>query len=88
MKPKSVGLRELKTHISEYIAEVREGKSLDITVRGEMVGRIIPLRAKSEDLTVEAGDAYWSGKKFAPSIKPAVPHGKKTVTEILLDNRK
>lgn len=89
MKVRSVGLRNLKTHISEYIHQVQDGNTLLITVRGKKVGRIIPVNAKSEqDPMLEAGHALWSGKKFSPRIKPVSRRRKETITDILLENRK
>jgi prevent-host-death family protein len=89
MRTRSVGLRELKTHISEYITQVQEGNTLLVTVRGKKVGRIIPINVRSgTDPMLEAGYAFWSGKKFSPRIRPVAPLKKKAVTDILLENRK
>lgn len=39
---KSVGLRELKNRLSEYVREVRSGESVLVTDRGEVVAELIP----------------------------------------------
>jgi len=39
---KSVGLRELKNRLSEYIREVRSGDGVLVTDRGEVVAELIP----------------------------------------------
>jgi len=39
---KSVGLRELKNRLSEYVREVRSGEAVLITDRGEVVAEIVP----------------------------------------------
>ena len=39
---KSVGLRELKNRLSEYVREVRSGESLLVTDRGEVVAELLP----------------------------------------------
>ena len=39
---KSVGLRELKNRLSEYIRDVRAGESVLVTDRGEVVAEIGP----------------------------------------------
>src|SRR5437588_12748080 len=39
---KSVGLRELKNRLSEYVREVRSGEGVFVTVRGEVVAELIP----------------------------------------------
>jgi prevent-host-death family protein len=39
---KSVGLRELKNRLSEFIREVRSGDPVLVTDRGEVVAELIP----------------------------------------------
>lgn len=39
---KSVGLRELKNRLSEYVREVRSGESVLVTDRGEVVAELVP----------------------------------------------
>ena len=37
-----IGLRELRQHASRYIARVAEGDTVEVTVRGRVVARIVP----------------------------------------------
>ena len=39
----NVGIRELKAHLSEYIARARKGEDVIITDRGNPVARLEPL---------------------------------------------
>ena len=39
---KTVGIRELKNRLSEYLREVRRGEHLLITDRGEVIGELLP----------------------------------------------
>jgi prevent-host-death family protein len=39
---KSVGLRELKNRLSEYVREVRCGEGVLVTDRGEVVAELLP----------------------------------------------
>lgn len=39
---KSVGIRDLKNKLSEYIREVRSGEAVLVTDRGEVVAELIP----------------------------------------------
>jgi prevent-host-death family protein len=39
---KSVGLRDLKNRLSEYVREVRLGEAVLVTDRGEVVAELIP----------------------------------------------
>lgn len=37
-----VGVRELKSHLSQYLAKVRRGETIVVTDRGQPVARIVP----------------------------------------------
>lgn len=39
---KTVGLRELKNRLSEYVREVRSGEGVLVTDRGEVVAQLVP----------------------------------------------
>jgi len=39
---KTVGLRELKNRLSEYVREVRAGEAVLVTDRGEVVAELVP----------------------------------------------
>lgn len=39
----TVGIRELKAHTSDILRKVRdEGQTIDVTLRGEVIARIVP----------------------------------------------
>ena len=46
---KSVGLRDLKNRLSEYVREVRSGEAVLVTDRGEVVAELIPPRQGGDD---------------------------------------
>ena len=86
----SVGLRELKTHLSEYMRQVKSGRTIVITEHGRAVGLIVPA-PKSLDERIQsmqaAGLLEWNGEPL-----PAVRHqprvrGKKTVADLLIEDR-
>jgi prevent-host-death family protein len=52
---KSVGLRELKNRLSEYVREVRSGDGVLVTDRGEVVAEIIPPGQGSEEQGIPSG---------------------------------
>jgi prevent-host-death family protein len=93
MGQKTVGIQELKSHLSSHIREVRKGATLVITDRGKPVARILPIvkpegtiEEKLHQL-VEAGVISWSGRKLSPEA-PSVPvRGPKTVSEMLIEDR-
>ncbi|MGH7313479.1 MAG: type II toxin-antitoxin system Phd/YefM family antitoxin, partial [Candidatus Rokuibacteriota bacterium] len=42
---KKVGLRELKDRLAYYVREVRAGREIQVTDRGEVVAELLPPRA-------------------------------------------
>ena len=38
-----VGIRELKAHLSRYVASARAGERIVITARGEQVAELVPV---------------------------------------------
>lgn len=39
----AVGLRDLRHHTSEVLARVRHGETIDVTDRGRLIARIVPV---------------------------------------------
>jgi prevent-host-death family protein len=63
----SVGIRELRDNLSQYLRRVREGELLVVTDRGRPIGKLGPVaggrsveRARA---LVRRGVASWSGGK-------------------------
>jgi antitoxin (DNA-binding transcriptional repressor) of toxin-antitoxin stability system len=52
---KTVGVRELKNRLSEYLREVRAGESVLVTDRGEVVAEFSPPGHGQVDPSVPAG---------------------------------
>jgi len=40
---KSAGVAELKAHLSQYLASVKEGEEVTVTERGRPIARLVPL---------------------------------------------
>ena len=49
MDMKSVGLRDLKNRLSEYVRDVRSGEAVLVTDRGEVVAEIIPPGQRADE---------------------------------------
>jgi prevent-host-death family protein len=85
-----VSIRELKSRLSHYLRLARKGESVVITDRGVPVGRIVPV---GQDLGQrlnalrEAGLAQWSGQRLLPRKPVAKVRGKKTVAQLLVEDR-
>ncbi|MCB1034655.1 MAG: type II toxin-antitoxin system prevent-host-death family antitoxin [Acidobacteria bacterium] len=88
----TAGVRELKTHLSHYLKQVKRGESVLITERGKPVGRIVPV---SSSQTVEervkelvaAGLIEWNGERYDPEPPMVKVRGDKTIAELLLEDR-
>jgi prevent-host-death family protein len=63
----SIGVRDLKNHLSECLRRVRQGESLVVTDRGKAVAEISPLETSATGRRarglVRQGVAQWSGGK-------------------------
>jgi len=81
---KSVGLRELKNRLNEYVREVRSGECVLVTVRGEVVAELVPpgqgtdkrgalsglgVFARRGELTLGASNAGELYPRLAPLLK-------------------
>lgn len=45
---KAVGIRELKTHLSRYVREVKNGDEILVSERGRIIARLVPAGSHSE----------------------------------------
>ncbi len=91
MDEQTVGVRDLKAHLSAYLRQVKQGRTLVITERGKPVGRLIPqglsLTERLEELQ-QAGLIRWNGKKLPPVKPVAKLRGKKTIADIIIEERR
>lgn len=90
MAQETVGIRELKTRLGTYVRQVKLGGTLVITERGKPIIRLVPVEMSIEAQTralMRAGLIAWSGKKVRIPKHTPRTRGKKTVSEILLENR-
>lgn len=51
---KRMGIRELKTHMSEAIREVQAGEAIEVTNHGEVVALLVPARRTVDKEQVKA----------------------------------
>jgi prevent-host-death family protein len=86
-----VGVRELKAHLSEYLAHVRDGEQVVVTSRGRPVARIEPmglerLPAKMQAL-IRSGRMIDKGPpRYIPRSVRMTP-GDKTSTDLVREQR-
>jgi prevent-host-death family protein len=90
MREKRIGIRELKSTLSDCIRQVKAGRTLVVTEHGHPVARLIPETASvSERLEAlrHAGHVAWSGRRLR-RIKPvARVRGHRTVADLVSENR-
>ena len=89
-RERRIGIRELKSTLSQCIREVKSGRTLVVTEHGDPVARMIPDTASPSDrldALRKAGSVAWSGRRLR-RIKPvARVHGNRTVAELVSENR-
>lgn len=89
-----VSIRELKSRLSHYLRLTKAGESMVITDRGIPIGRIVPIGKHLDERLAamqQAGQAEWSGRKLASMkqvAKAATARGRRTVAQLLVDDRK
>ena len=87
----SVGVRELKAHLSHYLKKVKAGEKIIVTDRKEKVAIISPLGNETDEdkilALIQRGTAYWFGGKPLGIPSRIASKGKK-VSDAVLDERR
>lgn len=91
----SVGIRDLKAHLSRHLRRVRSGTRLQVTERGRTIATISPVDAPAEPAEVQwarnmvrDGHAQWSGGKPEGTSRPARLTSGPTVSDAVLEDRR
>ena len=91
MGEQTVGVRELKARLSEYLREVKAGRTILITERGQPVGRLVPagetLQARLQAM-VDAGLAEWNGQRLPPTKPVGKVKDGFSVADLLIGDRR
>jgi prevent-host-death family protein len=87
----TVGIRELKNHLSRHMKRVCSGARLLVTQRGRSIATINPVEAPPgtawTNALIEAGHAHWNGGKPAGSRRPVSVAGR-NVSALVLEERR
>ena len=90
MQERRVGIRELKSKLSECVREVKRGQTIIVTDHGKGVARLVP-ESESVEERIEtlrkSGVISWSGRRLRTTRPEVRIHGKRTVSDILVENR-
>jgi len=84
----SIGIRDLKTHLSSYLEKVQNGHTIIITSHGRPIAQLTPTREEVIERVKAlqaAGLMIWNGKKLKPSKPVMVNKGKKLASDIYLE---
>jgi len=88
-----VSVRELKTHLSSWLARAQSGEVLEVTSHRKPIARITGVRTPDPSAThplqavMDAGLVSWSGQRpvFPPPIH--LSGAGKSVSEMVLEDR-
>ena len=86
----TVGTRELKNKLSEYMRRVKAGETVIITDRGKPVGKIMPIQADLTDRLkqfAETGIIEWNGERVPASRPAAVNQSKRLLSDLVAEDR-
>lgn len=85
---KTVGIKELKAHLSRYVQQAQLGERVIITDRGEEVAELVPLSSEREAalLLASQGKLKWSGGK--PAGLGGIAVRGKPLSETVLEDRR
>lgn len=87
----SVGIRELKAHLSRHLKRVRAGTRLAVTERGRTIATINPVDTPADadwaHRLVAAGRAQWGGGKPKGAARPPKLKGR-TASSVVLEDRR
>jgi prevent-host-death family protein len=86
----TVGVRELKAHLSAHLKRVRAGARLTVTDRGRAIATLAPADAPP-DLAwarrmVAEGHAHWSGGKPV-GLNPPIKSRGKPASQMIIEDR-
>lgn len=90
MSERTVGIRELKSKLSQCIRDVKMGATIVVTEHGRRVARMVPEAPSLDERLAalkHAGSVLWSGRRLRRTKPDVRPRGRRTVADILLENR-
>ena len=87
----TVGIRELKAHLSRHLKRVRSGVRLSVTERGRTIATISPVEPAAKvdwaHQLVADGHAHWNGGKPTGAARP--PRlSRRTAASVVLEDRR
>ena len=70
-------IRELKSHLSEYIRQVKAGETVTISMHNRPVAQLVPIKQQTtlDDLATQPGISWSGGKVIGLPRGEALPVG-------------
>ena len=90
MTATTVGIRELKSQLARYVRHVKAGGTVTITERGKPIVRLVPIATSLDERMqkmIDSGLASWSGRKLKPYTARTKTRGKRTISDLVIENR-
>jgi prevent-host-death family protein len=86
--PHTVGIKELKARLSEFVERAREGERFVVTDRGEPVAELSPLSQERRTLTrlAREGHLEWQGGK-PKGLRGVTVQGEPVAETVIRDRR-
>ena len=84
-----IGVRELRQHASRYLDEVRAGKSIEVTYRGQLVALLVPPtnEQSARDKLVAEGRIRPGSPTLRVPVRRAASESSAAVLDDLRDER-
>ena len=85
-----IGIRELKSKLSEYLRRVKSGQTITVTERGKPIGQIVPVRTSVGErlsILVESDVVEWNGKKLERYQPVAINRSRHQVSDLVVQER-
>lgn len=83
-----VGIRELKTHLSRYVARVKQGEEIVVTEHGKPVARLVPMNGERKiDRLIREGVVRPARAQKGPLPEPLRVPGL-SLSEIVIEQRR
>lgn len=82
-------IRELKSHLSEYIRQVRAGETVTISVHNRPVAQIVPIKRETtlDELATQPGISWNGGKAVGLPRGESLPVGVSLADWVAEDRR-
>ncbi len=89
----TVGIRELKTHLSNYLRRVERGATIQVTMHGRTIATIQPPAVRVEAAWLRGmvgdGSVRWSGGKPTGAARPPrLKAGARTAADMVIEDRR